>query len=239
MRKLEQVQEIDIQIGAILKKRAEHPKRLSQYDDQIKLHQTKIDEKKKIVDELERSKRQQLGALELNEDRIKRSQEKLEQIKTNQEYQALSKEIESLKKNSVVIKENADKVSADLEVHLKENATHTSALEEVQAKRNEESTKIAEEERILSTELNRLEGLRAEAVVGIDRRYLATYDRVRGGRGGIGIVSATGGNCKGCNMRIPPQIYNELQRGTELHACPSCKRILVYREGVAPTATAS
>jgi predicted nucleic acid-binding Zn-ribbon protein len=230
LKRLEQVQEVDSQINTILRKKAEFPQRLVTFETEIKTLTLRFEEKKKAVDELERNKRQQLGALELNEERAKRSQEKLEQIKTNQEYQALTKEIESLKKNSTVIQETANKVGEDLEKQKTEMATIETALKEVTSKRDAEAAKIAGEESGFDGELSRLKGLRANATTGIDPRYLATYDRVRQTKTGIGIVPATAGSCRGCNMRIPPQIYNELQRGTDLHLCPSCKRILVYKE---------
>lgn len=241
LRKLEMVQELDLQIGTILNKKAQFPKRLADYDKQITDNTIKFDEKKKAVDELEKSKRQQLGALELNEERAKRSQEKLELVKTNNELQALQKEIDSLKKNSAIIQENANKVDEELQKVAKELGQYETVLKEVKEKRAAEAAKIADEEKGFDTELARLNAQRAERTAGIEKRYLMAYDKVRQGRGGLGIVPAVGGNCKGCNMRIPPQMYNELQRGTEMHMCPSCKRILVYKDASAkaPEATAS
>lgn len=241
LRKLEQVQEIDLQINKILAKKAEYPGRLEAYELEIKAQTAKYDEKKKIVDELEKNRRQQLGALELNEERSKRSQEKLELIKTNQEFNALQKEIETLKKNSAVIQENANKATDELDKSKKELVVIESAMSELTSKRDKESAKIGDETKGLDTELARLNGLRADAIVGIDKRYLATYDRVRQTRGGVGITAASGGSCKGCNMRIPPQIYNELQRNAEMFTCPSCRRILVYKDAarVSNAATAS
>jgi predicted nucleic acid-binding Zn-ribbon protein len=29
-------------------------------------------------------------------------------------------------------------------------------------------------------------------------------------------------------MRLPPQLYNELQRFEQIHACPNCQRILYF-----------
>ena len=54
LRKLEQVQEIDLQIHKIPAKKAEYPKRLEGYETEIKAHTAKYDEKKKAVDELEK-----------------------------------------------------------------------------------------------------------------------------------------------------------------------------------------
>lgn len=231
LNKLERVQELDLQINAILKKKAEFPERLAGLQAEIASTSAKFEEKKKIVDELERNRRQQLGALELNEERAKRSQEKLEQIKTNQEFGALQKEIESLKKNSTVIQDNASKVTEELDRHKKELETHESALKELNAKLQSETAKISEETKSFDTELAKLQGQRKDAIVGIDTRFLNAYDKVRQGRNGMGLAPAVAGSCRGCNMRIPPQIYNELQRGTEMFTCPSCRRILVYKDG--------
>ena len=52
LRKLEQVQEIDIQINAIMAKKAEFPKRLIGFEAEIQTFTTKYNDKKKIVDEL-------------------------------------------------------------------------------------------------------------------------------------------------------------------------------------------
>ncbi|MBI3544416.1 MAG: hypothetical protein HY075_14185 [Deltaproteobacteria bacterium] len=242
LRKLEQVQEIDLQINAILAKKAEFPKRLAEYEASIKASTAKFEEKKKVVDELEKNKRQQLGALELNEERAKRSQEKSEQIKTNQEFQAIQKELESLKKNSATIQDNANKVGEELAKQQKELGAIEAVLTEAKTKLDSESNKIASESGGLENELKRLQGLRVSAADGIDKRYLAAYEKTRLNRSGLGLANATGGSCKGCNMRIPPQIYNELQRGTELFTCPSCRRILVYKDAVrtnTPEATAN
>lgn len=228
--KLEVVQEIDTQIGAILKKKAEFPVRLGEFETEIKALTAKYDEKKKVWDEFDKAHRQQLGALELNEDRAKRSQEKLEQIKTNQEFQALTKEIDSLKKHSAVIQENAKKASDEANKHKAELTQYETQINEIKVKRDAEMAKITEEEKVLDVDLRRLEEQRKGSIVGIDPRYLATYERIRQGRFGIGIAAAADGKCKVCNMRIPPQVYIEIQRGSELHLCPSCKRILVYKD---------
>lgn len=239
LKKLELVQEIDTQIGGLLAKKAEFPKRLSGYDQEIKSHTEKLDERKKSADEIEKNLRQQVGAFELNEDRVKRSQEKLEQIKTNQEYQALLKEIESLKKNSAIIQENSNKVRDELAGQKKELDTIEAALTAVRTTREGDAAKMSDEEKGIDAELAKLNDQRREAIKGIDARYLAQYDRIRTNRYGVGIVAATGGSCKGCNMRIPPQIYNELQRGNEMHLCPSCRRILVYKEATNAASSAS
>jgi predicted nucleic acid-binding Zn-ribbon protein len=47
-------------------------------------------------------------------------------------------------------------------------------------------------------------------------------------RNGLAVAEAKGGTCQGCRMRLPPQLYNEIQRHSQVHFCPNCQRILYY-----------
>ena len=49
-------------------------------------------------------------------------------------------------------------------------------------------------------------------------------------RRGLAVVSVRNGTCQGCNMNIPPQLYNVLQRGVTVETCPSCHRIIYWEE---------
>ncbi len=230
LKKLEQAQEVDIQIGIILKKKAEYPLRLKVCQDEAETVHVKVNEKNKIIEELEKGRRQQYGALELNEDRISRSQKKSDQVKTNEEYQAILKEVESLQKNSTIIKENAKKVDDELLKHKDEINLLENTLKQIQLKTDEQMAQIKAEETVLDQELSVLQGTRLSIIKDIDTRYLSLYDRIRIAKFGIGIVPVVGGNCKGCHMRIPPQAYIEIQKAREIHVCPSCKRILFFKE---------
>jgi hypothetical protein len=46
----------------------------------------------------------------------------------------------------------------------------------------------------------------------------------------LAVVSVRNGTCQGCNMNIPPQLYNVLQRGQTIETCPSCHRIIYWEE---------
>jgi len=35
-------------------------------------------------------------------------------------------------------------------------------------------------------------------------------------------------HCQGCNMGIPPQLYNIVLRGENIETCPYCHRIMYY-----------
>ena len=58
---------------------------------------------------------------------------------------------------------------------------------------------------------------------------LKRYGTIRMRRG-LAVVSVRGGTCQGCNMNIPPQLYNTLQRGQTIETCPSCHRIIYWED---------
>jgi uncharacterized protein len=45
-------------------------------------------------------------------------------------------------------------------------------------------------------------------------------------RAGVAIVEARNGTCLGCNMQLPPQMFNSLFRTQEIQSCPHCNRLL-------------
>ncbi|MEZ4269998.1 MAG: C4-type zinc ribbon domain-containing protein [Myxococcota bacterium] len=57
---------------------------------------------------------------------------------------------------------------------------------------------------------------------------LRKYEHIRKKRAELGLTPAADGRCTACNMRLPPQLYNILQRVDTIEQCPSCQRIVFY-----------
>jgi hypothetical protein len=58
--------------------------------------------------------------------------------------------------------------------------------------------------------------------VQLRKRYQLLFDR----RGGMAVVEARNGACLGCNMHLPPQLFNSLFQTQEIQSCPHCNRLL-------------
>ena len=78
----------------------------------------------------------------------------------------------------------------------------------------------------------------------IPKPLLKRYETIRAKRMGVGLALVVDGSCQGCNMKLPPQLYNILQRANTVEQCPSCSRLMVWDhlikqdESVAPDKTA-
>ena len=86
--------------------------------------------------------------------------------------------------------------------------------------------RIASEEAAVATDAK----ARAERIKSIPPGMFKRYEKLREGRRGIAVAEARAGGCMGCNMQLPPQMYNNLHRGEELITCPHCQRILVLKQ---------
>jgi predicted nucleic acid-binding Zn-ribbon protein len=48
--------------------------------------------------------------------------------------------------------------------------------------------------------------------------------------GALAVVPVKNALCHGCNVNLPPQLYNELFHGDSLKFCPNCQRIIYLKE---------
>ncbi len=223
---LEQLQELDLQVDRLKKERDALPVALKASDEALAKIQASLTVKKAAHAEQEKTHRQTKAALELNRERLTRSESRLEGIQNSQEFQAVNKEIEQLKKLNATLDQQMEKFNADLDAVTKEVDALSAQQSEIQQKRDAEAATVAEKTKVLNQDIDRISADKKKYSDPVDKRTLSQYDRVRVARGGLGIVPAASGRCKGCNMVVPPQLYNEVQKALTLHQCPSCHRIL-------------
>jgi predicted nucleic acid-binding Zn-ribbon protein len=164
---------------------------------------------------------------------ITRSEANLKGITTQKEYQAVNKEIATAKKLIVELEEQILAKIGALEGLNGTLSTREAALSELEgnigSQKAEVNERISGEEASASADA----ALRVERLKEIPSGMLKRYEKLRESRRGIAVVEARDGGCLGCNMQIPPQMYNNLHKGEELITCPHCQRILVLRQDAA------
>jgi predicted nucleic acid-binding Zn-ribbon protein len=159
-----------------------------------------------------------------------RANAKLESVQNSQEFQAANKEMDQLRKLNQSLDEQLKKTAGDIESENKALATLIGEFEKTGSEQAAQLGVMAGQSADLDGGIAKLMEERKNFTVGVEPRILSLYDRVRAARGGIGIVPSVGGRCSGCNMMVPPQVYNEIQCGTVVHNCPSCHRLLFIPE---------
>ncbi|NDY42122.1 hypothetical protein G3N55_04585 [Dissulfurirhabdus thermomarina] len=226
---LVQLQDIDLHIRELEQRKAERPERMLALEEKAAGLEAEIAALKSRVEELEHRNRDVRLELKSETERLSRSQARLMEVKTNREYQALLKEIEELKKANKAREEEILNHETELGM-LKEGLaekeqeaagiraeleTETKALETAAAKLDKEIAKLGKERRAVAEK--------------VPPQLLRRYDFLKDKRAGVAVAAVVRAVCAGCNMNIPPQLYNDLLRDERVLTCPTCQRI-IYAE---------
>ena len=227
---LVELQDIDIQIDQLRRNIAEKPMKVEQLETEFSVFERASKDEAAKLDKLEQTKRSYEVDLKEGEGRIAKSKENLMHIKSNKEYKAALKEIANIEKVNKEIEDNILLCMEDIEAA---NASFAEKKREILQRKGaleKEKRQIEEEIRQDEQKLTSMMEQRNQSVGRIDQEVVKKYDQIRK-RGGVLVVARVkNAVCLGCNMNIPPQLYNEVQKFDSIKLCPYCQRILYYKQ---------
>jgi len=223
---LRKLQEVDLKIIELEQNKKALPRRLLEIDEKIASARRAVEEESEQVEALHKARRDKETNLQEKSDMIIKIKARIPEIKTNKEYQAVLKEIESYEELKSKIEDEIIETleEADRLEHMLDKRRNW--LKENEAIFNKERAAIEAELPTLDDRLNAERSAREDLIRQIDPKLINKYETIRTCRGGIAVTTADKGICQGCNMNIPPQLYNEILRIESVIQCPSCKRIL-------------
>jgi predicted nucleic acid-binding Zn-ribbon protein len=228
---LVKVQQIEIEAGKLKAYLKAVPARISNLEQELEAFIRSVADDEAAIEELNKQYRAFESDVQLNLSKIRKSQEKLRAVKTNKEYQSSLKEIDDLKAVNSRLEdemlallekiETAEKAIKDRKLHYKQ------IVEE--SKQDKASIERDAEQR--EKNLVELDSKRVAVAAELDDGLLKIYNQVKAKQANlVAIAAVRDAVCQGCNMNIPPQVYNELQRCDSLRYCPSCFRIIYWQD---------
>ena len=206
-------------------------KKLENLDLSLTEIEQTIKNQESVLSELKKEYRDYESDVKINLGKIKKSQEKLRSVKTNKEYQSLLKEIEDVNsKNSLIedkMIECLDRIDETEDIIEKRKEDYLQLSDHI----NSEKLNIEHEAVIDKKKLDELDMDRKKVSGLIDSQLFKTYLVIKEQqRGGLAVVPVKDAVCHGCNVNLPPQLYNELFRYKSLKFCPNCQRIIYLKE---------
>ena len=170
--------------------------------------------------------------LELDVDAQKQQIEKysLQQFQTrkNEEYKALSHEIDTCKGNISGLEDQILELMEQADIVRKEIADATQALQEVKKLVDGKLAELAKRENEMLAEQAALETGRNELAARVDDTVRNRYERLFKNKGNNVVVGIERGVCGGCHMTLQRQVVVSCQADAEVVACPNCGRILYF-----------
>jgi len=223
-----ELQKLDLIIGRIIFKKSELPEKNVQMDEGFAVFAKSVEESKKKFEELNKLQGEEEDKLRKGIDTLKKTKDRLLEVKTNKEYQASLKEIETIENKNSEIEdeiisglEEIDRMRAEVRAKEKDFETHRAQYEKEKKKIEKEISQLDHD---LADAEKRTDALRKQ----IRDELLKRYETIKGRRNGVAVASVWKEVCGGCHMNIPPQMYIELQRSSELLTCPNCNRIVYW-----------
>jgi len=225
--KLLELQKLDLAVARLDVETREIPQQVQALESRLTGARSALDQAKGKADQIQKNRRAKERELDEAAQNVKKKQARLFEIKTNEEYSAVLKEIESLKEKSSKLETEILELLERGDVAAK---TVTDAEKEFKAAEGLHQKERAEKGAQLARLKQDLAGLK-EASKGqasrLDSTLLQQYMRLAKTRG-VAVVAVKDGSCTGCGIALTPQTYNEVRRNDRMFTCSSCNRILYF-----------
>lgn len=228
LQNLYELQRIDTEIDKIKTLRGELPLEVQDLEDEIAGLETRIENLKVELGELDKTSSTRKMDIKKAEEAIKKYSEQLDNVRNNREYDALSKEIE-FQKLEIELQEKrireAQKAKAEKETLMEESKKrYEDKVSDLEAKKGELNDIINETHKDEESLQTKSEELAAT----IDERLLTAYRRIRSNaRNGLAVVTVDRDACGGCFNKIPPQRQLDIRSRKKIIVCEYCGRILI------------
>jgi len=227
---LEQLQEIDLQLDSLKNSQNALQSEINGIDHELDASREELAGLETRVSQLMQEKGDLEGSLATEQENIRRSESHMKEIKTNKEFQAIGREISAARKLTTELEEQVLQRLGQIEELNAETATKSANLAELEKnvvqRREEKLTEIATIQQDIDADLVQ----REEITTTLPASLIKRYNNLREQRRGQAVAFARDGYCLGCNMNLPPQLYNSLFKGDDMISCPHCQRVLILKQ---------
>jgi predicted nucleic acid-binding Zn-ribbon protein len=230
MEMLLKLQGVDYDLGELERSKDYLPEMINNLEREVTDTQTALEAtEKELKEETLRNNNLDMDLTTLNQE-LAKFQKQMMAIKTNKEYDALTNEITNRKVKISETEEEILKILAHLDDLKEKIGEYKQKLAEVEKTSSTQLTNLREELDSIEDKIKIKKGDRKNITVRIEKRLLATYERVRKGRGDQVVVTIKKRACGACYKGIPPQVIQEIRQGDKIYNCDNCGRILIWTD---------
>jgi len=237
LRSLYALQRVDLGLDELQELKGDLPRVVSDLEKSIEEKRASVKEFEQLVKKsIVRRDEVDVEIISLREN-IEKYKTQQFQVKTNKQYDALSREIDTSQ-------EKINKLQREMEILEGKAATAKTdigqmgpELEALEKELGEKKTELKQVNEEHEEEESRLNHQREKLVVRLEKADLRAYERIRKAKDGKAVVPVRRNACGGCYKRVPPQTVLELRKNAKFITCEHCGRILVSDEIVNSTAT--
>ena len=223
-----ELQKMESAAGRITVRRKDLPVQIGELEKKFSELSAVVEAQREELEALRKHRKEKDKQLQMGQETLKRTRDRLLEVKNNKEYQSMLKEIATFETKNSHVEDEIISLLEELDVFEKEMKKKEKDLDDQRRCYEEEKAKMEDELDSIAKELDgcarKSEAIRKKIPVELLRKY----EQIKTAMRGVAVVSVWKEVCGGCHMSIPPQLYNELQKSTVLITCPNCSRIMYW-----------
>lgn len=191
-----------------------------------------LESAKKTANQIESSRKELELEAESKQELIQKYSSQQFQTKKNEEYQALTNEINTCKKAISDLEDRQLELMEQLDqaqVAIQRAKAETEAAKKLA---DEKFKELQQREKNLQQELDNLLQERRALAEKMAPDILSRYERLLKNKGENSVVGVDRGICDGCHVKLPVQIIITCKAQKEIVSCPYCGRIVYFADGM-------
>jgi predicted nucleic acid-binding Zn-ribbon protein len=232
LKQLIRLQSIDLSIQELRARIDKFPRISKALDEKLKAAQAAVGTAHDKAKSNQGNRKKLEGEISTMESKISKYRDQMMAVKTNDEYRALQHEIEHAQQGIRKVEDEILNLMMEAETGQADLKTAEAQLKDDQQRVHAERSQLEEGNK---RDLSALESYlkeRKEIEAAVSPDLISRYDRVRKHRGGIGVAAARNEVCEICQVRIRPQVFQEIRKNDQIIACDACQRILYHPDNM-------
>jgi predicted nucleic acid-binding Zn-ribbon protein len=229
LKRLEDLQAHDARIQELENSLKAIPAKLAATQNDLARVEGLLATERQALAETERYYSEQKGLLTEDEIQVAGAKHKLAQAKNSKEYMAAQREIDQRREGLAAREGEIAKLVEAVESKKKLLGDRAKDVDSLKSSIDKDGEAAKARMAEIQAKIAELRAERDKVAAEVKPDVLKRYSSIRMRRG-LAVVSVRNGTCQGCNMNIPPQLYNVIQRGQTIETCPSCHRIIYWED---------
>ena len=221
------LQEKDRKISRFQREIRDIPTRKAEVETQLEQAKAKLAAAHDAQMKVESDLKQLEIEVESHREKIVRYKQQQMEAKNNDQYRALLHEVAAEEKGISELEDREIELMEQLETSKKSIGERDAEMKEEEDGIREEQEMLAERLVEVQEDLDAMMVDRERTASNADASLVKKYDRLFANKGDFAVVRVENAHCKGCNMRLPPQVVNDALNPAKLVICNFCGRMLV------------